>query len=486
MAALLAGAGGAGGRSGPGTVGNGGGGGSTALGAGSFTVGDVDQLGITVGAAGLIGGAGGYSSGGGFSRISNDLSNPDSSINFVVGGGAAGGSAGGAGGLATGVHGGTGGSVNSADGSSSIGGNGSNNQSADGGTGANAAPGDGTGGTGGSGGTGQVSSGPDGNPGQSWADGGLAGMGVGTVGSGRSGGGGSGYGGGGSGGAGGVGAGNQSVGGGGGGASGASRTVGVSDVGWSNLVPLLAKSLNNGRGGVGGTGSNQNGTDGNDGYATLIWLARPVVHATPQTDGAQISWSSVAAPTLPSGFATFSEVEYDVLVDGVVVDSTSQTSATLSGLTPGHTVDVTVLAKSSSTPGDAPTGVPLDVDLETMSSAVAVTPSSPIPPTPPGPSSKAKQTVAANSIPKRIKSRGTTVLNKRNAKTRQGRPLTAKINNVRNRGEVVCMRVVRGKQRKLTVRTYQRCTLTVRVTYSAPGNSKLRPFKQVKTFQVRR
>lgn len=96
------------------------------------------------------------------------------------------------------------------------------------------------------------------------------------------------------------------------------------------------------------------------------------------------------------------------------------------------------------------------------------------------------QQLRPGASPKRVKSRGTTLLNKGRAKTRQVRPVTAKVRVKMNRGEISCLRVIKGKSRKLSVRTYGKCGFTLRVTYTAPGNSKLFPLKVTKTYRVKR
>lgn len=115
-----------------------------------------------------------------------------------------------------------------------------------------------------------------------------------------------------------------------------------------------------------------------------------------------------------------------------------------------------------------------------------VTPPNPPGPTPPTPpSAKANQHFRAGNPPAKIKPRGTTVLNKRNATTRERRPLKARARVVLNRGEVRCFRLIKGAIRKLTIRTYGKCNLRVRVTYTARANSKYKSFKKTKTYRVR-
>lgn len=96
------------------------------------------------------------------------------------------------------------------------------------------------------------------------------------------------------------------------------------------------------------------------------------------------------------------------------------------------------------------------------------------------------QSFRKGTPPKKVKFRGTTVINKVRATTVQGQRLKAKVRVTGLRGELNCLRVKTLKNRKVTVRTYGRCTFTLRVTYTAPGNSQYKAFKKTKVYRVKR
>ncbi|MFZ1362697.1 MAG: hypothetical protein WAS05_07175 [Candidatus Nanopelagicales bacterium] len=103
------------------------------------------------------------------------------------------------------------------------------------------------------------------------------------------------------------------------------------------------------------------------------------------------------------------------------------------------------------------------------------------------PTTKRKsQQLKAGATPKRIKKRGVTFLNKRNARTKQGIAVSARARVILNRGELRCAKIIKGKQRKLSIRTYGNCTFRIKVTYTAKGNSTYLPLKVTKTYRVKR
>lgn len=108
----------------------------------------------------------------------------------------------------------------------------------------------------------------------------------------------------------------------------------------------------------------------------------------------------------------------------------------------------------------------------------------PAPTPPPVPVKKKQQ--PAKWIPKKLKNRGTVLLNRANAKTRQGRPQSARASVRLMRGEITCFRVIRGKNRKLAIKTTGLCKLQIRVTYTAPGSASYLPLKMTKTYKTKR
>lgn len=100
-----------------------------------------------------------------------------------------------------------------------------------------------------------------------------------------------------------------------------------------------------------------------------------------------------------------------------------------------------------------------------------------------------QQTIAASSHPKRIANRGTTLINKRYAKTQMGQPLTAKVRSkvtsIGTRGDVSCYKLIKAKPRGLKIRTTGQCAFTLKVTYSAPGTTTLLAFSSSFTYRVK-
>ncbi|MFZ1361885.1 MAG: hypothetical protein WAS05_02965 [Candidatus Nanopelagicales bacterium] len=64
--------------------------------------------------------------------------------------------------------------------------------------------------------------------------------------------------------------------------------------------------------------------------------------------------------------------------------------------------------------------------------------------------------------------------------------MKAKIGLRITRGEIRCATVKRGAKRKVTIRTYGTCSFRLKVTYTAPGNSKYYKFAKTKTYRVKR
>jgi len=100
------------------------------------------------------------------------------------------------------------------------------------------------------------------------------------------------------------------------------------------------------------------------------------------------------------------------------------------------------------------------------------------------------QTINKSTIPKKLKKRGKTVVNKSNATTNQGQPLratvTSRSRSLTNRGDIWCLKKKKGPSRKLSVVLSGQCKLTVSVTYTAKGTSKYAPFTYTKKYKTKR
>lgn len=165
-------------------------------------------------------------------------------------------------------------------------------------------------------------------------------------------------------------------------------------------------------------------------------------------------------------------VEVDGLVAGVAVDLTN-VYWTDAGTAPGEGRIGRASVNGGAVNRDVVTGLDFPFSLA-LASANS------------NPSTKKNQQFRKGTPPKKVKFRGTTVLNKARATTKQRRPLSAKVRVTFPRGELRCLKVRTLKNRKVTVRTYGRCTFTLRVTYTAPGNSQYKAFEKTKVYRVKR
>lgn len=97
---------------------------------------------------------------------------------------------------------------------------------------------------------------------------------------------------------------------------------------------------------------------------------------------------------------------------------------------------------------------------------------------------KGKQKLTPGTVPRAIKNPGTTRLNRANALTANGVPLTAKARAKLTRGDRSCHRLIKKAPRGLAIRSSGMCTFTLTVTYTAPETATLQSFKKVKVFRV--
>lgn len=95
-------------------------------------------------------------------------------------------------------------------------------------------------------------------------------------------------------------------------------------------------------------------------------------------------------------------------------------------------------------------------------------------------------------ISKKLKTPGTTVVNKKNARTVQGQRMKAKVTKVRikglaTRGDIRCYRVIKGPKRKLALKVTGQCKrVRIWVTYTAPGADAYSPYANTIRFVGKR
>lgn len=252
------------------------------------------------------------------------------------------------------------------------------------------------------------------------------------------------------------GGGGDGAGGGGGGASGGVATdgsggagagAGASGSSTTNSWVGPPTTPGPGNGGVAGAA-------GTDGYAEITALNPAVVQTVAGNQEVTVSWSE---PTQPTDVGTIS---YTLYQDGVPVTDVTGTSKTITGLTNGQQYTFTVIANAT--------------DLSTSASATATPEKDP-------------QQQPNGAIPKKLKNKGKTVVNKREAITVQGQPVHARIRQVsQQRGDLVCWRAIRGPQRKLTINTTGNCTAKLRITYTAPATDRYLAYTKTVTYKIKR
>ncbi len=96
------------------------------------------------------------------------------------------------------------------------------------------------------------------------------------------------------------------------------------------------------------------------------------------------------------------------------------------------------------------------------------------------------QSQRPGSIPPALRDPGTTVVNEAGSRTVQGQPLTATVSSQLVRGDLRCLRVIKGPQRAVSVAVTGRCPMVVRVTYAAPGTPAFYPYRNVVAYPVTR
>jgi len=88
--------------------------------------------------------------------------------------------------------------------------------------------------------------------------------------------------------------------------------------------------------------------------------------------------------------------------------------------------------------------------------------------------------------------KGKKVVNTKNAQTKQGRKMTAKVTRVSSkgittRGDIACYKVKKGPKRKLVIKTNGQCgNIKIWVTYKAPGNATYEKYRNTVTFKTKR
>lgn len=94
------------------------------------------------------------------------------------------------------------------------------------------------------------------------------------------------------------------------------------------------------------------------------------------------------------------------------------------------------------------------------------------------------QSQRPGSIPAALRDPGTTLVNEAGARTVQGQPLTATVTSQLVRGDLRCLRLIKGSQRAVSVVVTGRCPMVVRVTYTAPGTPAFYPYRNVVAYPV--
>jgi len=114
-----------------------------------------------------------------------------------------------------------------------------------------------------------------------------------------------------------------------------------------------------------------------------------------------------------------------------------------------------------------------------------------VPPAPPVPPA-GKLPQSQKKISRVLPVKGTKVVNVKNARTKQGQKMTAKVTGASSRvlatrGDIVCYTVKKGPKRKLVIKTTGQCAnIKIRVVYTAPGNATYLKYRNTITFKTKR
>jgi len=110
------------------------------------------------------------------------------------------------------------------------------------------------------------------------------------------------------------------------------------------------------------------------------------------------------------------------------------------------------------------------------------------PPVPPA----GKLPQSQKKISKTLPVKGKKVVNTKNARTKQGQKMTAKISRVSSktlatRGDISCYKVKKGPKRKLVIKTNGQCAnIKIWVAYKAPGNATYERYRNTIKFKTKR
>lgn len=136
------------------------------------------------------------------------------------------------------------------------------------------------------------------------------------------------------------------------------------------------------------------------------------------------------------------------------------------------------------TPTASPTPSPTPTAPPTPTTSPSAGPTQPA--ITPAPVVKRAQHLRKGTFPKAIKKSGTTVVNLRNARTVEGRPVRATVRIYRLKGKK-CYRVAKGKNGQLSlVKAKKKCSFTAKITYRAIGTSTLLPLTYIRTYKVKK
>lgn len=107
------------------------------------------------------------------------------------------------------------------------------------------------------------------------------------------------------------------------------------------------------------------------------------------------------------------------------------------------------------------------------------------------PTAGTPQVLPPGTVPKKLKNSGKTLVNPKKSRTVEGTPVTAKVrarlrSGTAVRGDMYCLRTIKGPQRKLTVKLSGKCATRVTVTYTAPGTATNAPFTYTKVYKTKR
>lgn len=210
--------------------------------------------------------------------------------------------------------------------------------------------------------------------------------------------------------------------------------------------------------------------------ASAVWVIDDGSNYIVQTGSAAIPPAITSSST--ASVAQGSHLNFTVTTTGTPSAAIGETGTLPTGVTlTDHGDGTATLAGTPSASGTFPIVMTANNDTApeaTQDFTLTVTPDS----------GRKHQTLPAGAVPANLANPGMTVVNKRDARTVQDRPVTARVRVQLAKGSVRCAAVKHGSARKVSFVSTGLCKMTVRVTYRAPGDAHYFPYSKSVVYQL--